>query len=197
MVRADPISSRFPVCLGGAMTLARLHLSAALFALALASAPAPLLAQTGAASVTGLVSDPSGASVPGATVTATNQATNVAYTAVSNTSGNYEISAMPVGVYVVKAELSGFRPSTTRPLQLEAKQILRLDFTLELGTVQEAIIVVGQSPILQTQTVTVGEVISGTTLNALPLNGRNTGQLSLLLPGVVSPNPSSFTAIRN
>ena len=54
-----------------------------------------------------------------------------------------------------------------------------------------------ESPVLQTETATVGEVISGTTLNALPLNGRNTGQLSLLLPGVVTPNPSTFTAIRN
>ena len=50
---------------------------------------------------------------------------------------------------------------------------------------------------LQTESATVGEVISGTTLVALPLNGRNTGQLSLLLPGVVTPNPSTFTAIRN
>ena len=50
---------------------------------------------------------------------------------------------------------------------------------------------------LQTETATVGEVISGTTLSALPLNGRNTGQLSLLLPGAITPNPSSFTAIRN
>ena len=50
---------------------------------------------------------------------------------------------------------------------------------------------------LQTESATVGEVISATTLSSLPLNGRNTGQLSLLLPGVVTPNPSTFTAIRN
>ena len=55
--------------------------------------------------------------------------------------------------------------------------------------------VTGTSPVLQTESATVGQVISGTTLNALPLNGRNTGQLSLLLPGVVTPNPSTFTGI--
>ena len=66
-------------------------------------------AQTGAASITGLVTDQSGAALPGVTVTATNQATNVAYTAVSNEAGNYTITSVPVGTYVVKAELTGFK----------------------------------------------------------------------------------------
>ena len=75
--------------------------------------------------------------------------------------------------------------------------MLRIDFKLELGALAETVEVSGESQVLQTESATVGEVISGTTLSALPLNGRNTGQLSLLLPGVVTPNPSSFTAIRN
>src|SRR5438093_5603660 len=85
----------------------------------------------------------------------------------------------------------------THPIQVEAKQIVRLDFKLELGAVAEMIVVTGVSPLLQTETATVGEVISGTTVNALPLNGRNTGQLALLLPGTVTVNPRSFTNIRN
>ena len=76
-------------------------------------------------------------------------------------------------------------------------QIVRIDFTLEVGTVQENVWVTAETPMLQTETATVGEVISGTTVSSLPLNGRNTGQLSLLLPGVVTPNPSSFAGIRN
>src|SRR5438876_8666401 len=92
--------------------------------------PAAAFAQTGAASLTGIISDQSGAKVPGATVTATNQATNVAYTAVSNQVGNYSISSVPVGTYVLKAELSGFKTATTEPIQLEAKAIVRLDVTL-------------------------------------------------------------------
>ena len=159
--------------------------------------PAAALAQTGAASVTGIVTDQSGATVPGATITATNQDTNVAYTAISNEAGNYTITSVPVGLYVVKAELSGFRTSASNPIQIEAKQILRFDFKLEIGTVQETILVAGESPLLQTESATVGEVISGTTVVGLPLNGRNTGQLSLLLPGVVTVNPGSFTQIRN
>src|SRR5688572_27697747 len=156
-----------------------------------------VLAQTGAGSVTGIITDQSGATVPGATVTATNQATNVAYTAVVNEAGNYTVTSLPVGTYVVKSELSGFKTVTTRPIQLEAMQIARIDFTLEVGTVQENVIVTAETPMLQTETATVGEVISGTTVSSLPLNGRNTGQLSLLLPGVVTPNPSSFAGIRN
>ncbi len=155
------------------------------------------LAQTGAASLTGIVSDQSGATVPGATVTATNQATNVVYTAVSNEAGNYTVTSLPVGNYIVKAELSSFKTAATKPIQVEANQIVRIDFKLELGALAETVEVSGESPVLQTESATVGEVISGTTLSALPLNGRNTGQLSLLLPGVVTPNPSSFTAIRN
>ena len=159
--------------------------------------PRPVLAQTGAASLTGIVNDQSGGAAPGVTVTATNQATNVAYTAVSNEAGNYTITSLPVGTYVVKAELSGFKTSTTRPFDVEAKQIVRLDIKLEIGGLEQTVEVTGESPVLQTESATVGEVISGTTLSSLPLNGRNTGQLSLLLPGVVTPNPSAFTAIRN
>jgi hypothetical protein len=154
-------------------------------------------AQTGAASLTGIVTDQSGAAVPGATVTATNQATNVAYTAVSNEVGNYTVTSLPVGNYVVKAELSSFKTTVTRAMQLEARQTVRLDFKLELGSLEETVEVSAESQVLQTESATVGEVISGTTLQALPLNGRNTGQLSLLLTGVVTPNPSGFTAIRN
>ena len=159
--------------------------------------PVTAFAQTGAASLTGIVTDQSGATVPGATVTATNQATNVAYTAISNEAGNYTITSLPVGTYVVKAELASFKTAATKPIQAEAMQVVRIDFKLELGSLEETVEVSGESPVLQTENATVGEVISGTTLQALPLNGRNSGQLSLLLAGVVTPNPGSFTGARN
>ncbi len=82
--------------------------------------PVSAAAQTGAGSLTGIVADQSGAAVPGATVTATNQATNVVYTATSNNAGNYTVTSLPVGVYVVKAELSGFKTAATQPTQVEA-----------------------------------------------------------------------------
>src|SRR6266571_5756142 len=149
-------------------------------------------AQTDAAAITNLLTDQSGAAAAGVTVTATNLATSVAYTAVSNSAGNYTITSVPVGTYVVKAELSGFKTATTKAIELEAKQIARLDFKMEVGALEDTVEVTAAAPVLQTESATVGEVISGNTVNSLPLNGRNTGQLSLLLAGVMTPNPQSF-----
>ena len=177
------------------MPISRMRVVGLLFFLVLGlvlGAQPPAVAQTGAASITGLLTDQSGAAAPGATVTATNQATSVEYTAVSNDAGNYTVTSVPVGTYVVKAALSGFKTATTKPIELEAKQIARLDFKLQVGSLEDTVEVTAEAPVLQTESATVGEVISGTTVNSLPLNGRNTGQLALLLPGVVTPNPQSF-----
>jgi len=152
-------------------------------------------AQTGAASITGLLTDQSGAAAPGVTVTAINQDTNVPYTGVSNDAGNYTITSVPVGTYVVKAELSGFKTPTTKPIKLEAKQIARIDFRLEVGSLEDTVEVTAEVAVLQTESATVGEVISGETLQSLPLNGRNAGQLALLVPGALTVNPRGFTTI--
>jgi outer membrane receptor protein involved in Fe transport len=177
------------------MTLVR-RACGLLLALALVlSLQAVAYAQTGAASITGLVTDQSGATTPGVTITATNQATNVPYTAVSNEAGNYTITSVPVGRYVVKSSLTGFKTTTTKVIELEAKQIARLDFKMEVGALEDTVEVTAQAPVLQTESATVGEVISGNTVQSLPLNGRNVGQLALLLPGTVTYNPRGFTNI--
>jgi hypothetical protein len=163
--------------------------------LLVALVPSLARGQTVAASITGLVLDQTGAALPGATITATNQATNVPYVAISNEAGNYTIASVPVGTYVVTAELPGFRTVTMNPVTLEAKQVARLDVKMVVGQVQETVVVEGVSPILQTETTTVGEVISGSTVQTLPLNGRNTAQLTLLLPGTMTYNPRGFTNI--
>ncbi|PYR73027.1 MAG: hypothetical protein DMF86_21710 [Acidobacteria bacterium] len=84
-------------------------------------APVAVLAQTGAGSMTGIISDQSGLSVPGAIVIAMDQATNVQYIAFSNEAGNYTITSVPVGTYIVKADLSRFKTATTKPIHVEAK----------------------------------------------------------------------------
>src|SRR4029450_10848256 len=104
----------------------------ALLALAMVL-PGTAHAQTGAASITGLVPDSTGATAPGVTVTATNQASNVEYAATSNQAGVYTITSVTVGTYVVKATLTGFKTATTRPIQVEAKQVARLEFKLAVG----------------------------------------------------------------
>ena len=132
-------------------------------------------AQTGAASLTGIVTDQSGASVPGVTVTATNQSTNVVFSGVTNEAGSYTIASVPIGVYVVKTERTGFKTAATRPVAVEANQTVRLDVKLEIGLLEQTIEVSSETQVLQTENATVGEVISGTTLQTLPLNGRNAG----------------------
>ena len=177
------------------MTSRHFSTAVGLLAVWFSLSPSALHAQTGAASITGLIVDQSGAAVPGVTVTATNQATNVAYVATTNESGNYTVSSLVLGTYVVKAELAGFQTATTQPLTVEAGQVARLDFKMGVGGVAETVNVVSASPILQTETSTVGEVLSANTVQSLPLNGRNTGQLALLLPGTVTYNPRGFTNI--
>jgi len=115
--------------------------------------------------------------------------------AVTNEAGNYTITPVTVGLYVIRAELAGFRTATTPAVTLEARQVARLDFKMAVGAVAETIQVTGVAPILQTETSSVGEVVSGTTVQSLPLNGRNTGQLTLLLPGTITYNPRGFTNI--
>src|SRR5262249_28618058 len=115
--------SRIPVTdipVGGDMPTSRTRVLGLLAVVFLLGLHTTAYAQTGAASITGLLTDQSGAAAPGVTVTAINQATNVAYTAVSNSAGNYDITSVPVGTYLIKAELQGFKTATTKPFQLEA-----------------------------------------------------------------------------
>jgi hypothetical protein len=166
----------------------------AVLALLLFLTGARTAAQTGTATITGVISDETGAPLPGVTVTATNQATNVEHTTVTNETGTYTITPLVVGTYVIKAAVSGFKTQSTAPTVLEARQVARLDFKLGVG-LTESVDVLGTTPILQTETTTVGETLSGNTVQSLPLNGRNTGQLALLLPGTMTYNPRGFTNI--
>jgi hypothetical protein len=156
----------------------------------------PLVAQTHFASFTGTITSKDGNPVPNVEVIATNVATQVTYPAKSNTDGLYTISALPIGTYKVRAQAQGFQAHETNPIQLESGQNARVDITMQVGF-QEKIDVAGVTPILQTQDAVVGEVVSENTIQGIPLNGRNFSQLSLLLPGVSTPDPNSFTEPKN
>jgi hypothetical protein len=170
-------------------------LTACVLALGLALSFTPVaFAQTVTATLTGNVSDQSGALVPNVKVLATNQGTKIEYSAQSNDSGLYTIPFLPIGGYVITVEASGFKRLVTNPIKLEVNQIARVDLKLELGEVTQVVDVQGVAPILQTESTTVGQLISGTTTVNLPLNGRNFQQLTLLVPGAVTPNPGSFTS---
>ena len=141
-----------------------------LFALAIVSLPA-VYGQTVTATLTGTVTDQSGAVVPGVTVTAKNEGTQLEYATESSAAGAYTIPFLPVGNYVVSAELTGFKKAVTNPIRLEVNQTARVDLKMELGQLSDTISVTGVAPILQTEAPVVGNVISGRTTTNLPLNG--------------------------
>ncbi len=142
----------------------------------------PCLAQT-FGEITGEVRDASGGVIPGAAVTAVNQATNAIRTAVSNNAGVYSFPALQPGTYVVKVELQGFH-TATGTVSLQVQQTARLNFTLEVGEISETVQVSGFSPLLTTENATIGTVIENRRIVELPLNGRNYLQLVALSPNV-------------
>ncbi len=143
-------------------------------------------AQTYTATVTGTVSDPQGATIPKVKVVATNQGTKLEYTAQTSDSGVYTIPFLPIGVYVLTVESAGFKKLVSNDIKLEVNQTARIDLQLQVGGVNEIVNIQDVAPILQTENVTVGQVISGNTTVNLPLNGRTFQQLTLLAPGIQS-----------
>ena len=142
-----------------------------------------LLAQT-AGEITGEVTDPSGASAPNATITATNKDTNVARTTQTNSVGVYSFPAMIPGSYEVKAAAAGFDTVVKTGIQLQVQQTARVDFTLTVGQATQTVEVSASGELLATENASVGTVIEQKRITDLPLNGRNFFSLVSLSPGV-------------
>ena len=155
----------------------------------------PAAAQTGLATVTGIVTDTSGGAVPGVTVTATNQATNIAYTGVTNDVGNYVITGVPIGEYVVVVDLQGFKGARST-VTLSAAQTARVDFRMEVGSVEERLEVVATGAVLQTENAVVGIKVEREQIERLPAQGRNLSTATLYTAGVTSTNPNQFDSMR-
>ena len=146
---------------------------------------APLVwAQFETASVLGYVRDASGATLPNATVTLTNQRTAVAQTAKSNGEGNYTFVSVPPGSYKVTAEAAGFDTSETPEFTLTTNARQRIDVALKIGTASETVEVSSAATLLETETSSRGQVIGTREIENLPLNGRSYADLALLAPGV-------------
>jgi hypothetical protein len=133
----------------------------------------PLSAQVERASIVGLITDKSGAVVPGVAVTVTNQDTNTSARAVTDDSGAFSVVNLIPGNYTVQAIKSGFRNMVYRNYVLQVSQSARLDVQLEVGDVAQAVEVTAAAPLLQTENASVGQVISSSAVQSLPLNGRN------------------------
>lgn len=140
-------------------------------------------------SISGTVRDPSGAVIPAATVVALNTKTGVKETAVTDSRGFYSFPELPIGDYQVSIRKAGFRLYKQRGLVLNINTALRVDATLEVGAVAQAVTVSSTAVHVSTSSTQLGQVITGTKMTALPLNGRSYTDLLALQPGV-APQPS-------
>lgn len=143
-----------------------------------------LSAQIGTAELSGTLTDSSGASVPGAKVIIVNADTAQTRETVSDQTGNYLITLIPPGKYNLSVEASGFRKTVRNDVVLEVNQRAKVDFTMQVGEVSETVEVTAAPPLLESQSSSIGTVISQRFVNELPLNGRNFVQLAIITPGV-------------
>ena len=166
----------------------RSKLVAITLALLVSFVPAPgvALAQTTTGTISGVVQDPSGAVLPGVSVTITSTATGLARAAVSGDGGRYVVPALPPGAYELRAELAGFAPHVRRGLNLAVNETLALNLTLQIGTLAVEDVVVGTSPLVNTSTSELSYLVGQEAIERLPLNGRNYTDLALLQPGVIA-----------
>lgn len=152
----------------------------------------PALAQEVSAGITGEVTDPSGAAIAGATVTAKDLDRGTEFPTKTNADGIYAFPRVPVGRYQLKVEATGFKVYINPEFVLELNQRARLDIPMQIGAMTESVSVTSEAPALQTDTTQVGQVIASNTIQAMPLISRNPVALTLLAAGVTTPDPSSF-----
>src|SRR5690348_10046697 len=156
------------------------------FAALLVLSPRAALADVNAR-IQGTVTDPSGAVVPGVTITATNDATGILKQVTTSSDGSYAfLSLSAPGVYTVTAERSGFKKFTAVQVELSLNQIYVLRIQMEIGAVTQEITVKAEPAQVQTTSMQLGATITGNAIVDIPLNGRNWVDLQQTLPGVVA-----------
>ncbi|MGH7866369.1 MAG: carboxypeptidase-like regulatory domain-containing protein, partial [Candidatus Dormibacteraceae bacterium] len=155
-------------------------------------------AQANRASITGTVTDSSGAVIPNAAVTATNDGTKVATKSVSNGTGIYSIPNLPPGTYTVTANAEGFKTVDFPYVTLVVDQVVKLDVTLTVGAAAEQVTVTTDAPTLDRETSTIGTNMNGSVVTDLPLNvygGRQAENFAVALTPGYSPLSNPYEAV--
>ena len=153
-------------------------------------------AQSSNATLHGTISDPSGAVLPGVTVSLESPSTGLKREAVTNEAGLFVLNFLPAGLYVVTAELTGFKAVRHENLPLEVGQNLALDMKLEVGEVQETVTVEGAATLLDRTSAAISTVIQSAHLKELPLAGRHWAGLMLLAPGAINTGDGTHLSTR-
>jgi hypothetical protein len=148
--------------------------------------------QASEAEITGLVKDPSGAAVSGATATLINQDSGFTRTVGTDASGRYRLVALPPGRYSLKLEASGFKTETVTDLVLNIGSQVYHDVSLTVGALQDAITVVGEVSPIDTSKGEVSGVVTGHQIDTLPVNTRQYLNLALLMPGTTQDASRTF-----
>ncbi len=164
--------------------------AAFLSSLIISLAPCTLRAQSWNSHLEGLVTDPSGAVIPGAQVELKNAATSQVRQTATDAQGFYTFPLMPVGSYDLKVSAPGFADRVLHGLTLQVGQMSRLDLTLQLSRGQAVVQVDARPPLVETASPAIGDEISNQRVTSLPLNGRQFSQLALLAAGAVPPYPN-------
>src|SRR5438067_7200918 len=162
---------------------------------ALVAAGSSLHAQTSSGEANGTVHDSSGAVLPGATVTLTNQGTGIGNTTLTNGSGNFLFVNVQPGPYVLTIELQGFKTAQTPPFDIGVNQTVTRIIGLSVGAVNENVTVSATAPILQASSTELGTVITEEAVHDLPLNGRNFTQLLTLTPGATPVSTAQGSSV--
>lgn len=147
---------------------------------------APAAAQSSTGNIAGYVKDTSGAGIPDVTVTARMVEQQTTRTAQTNSEGFYNMLALPPGKYEMTFEGKGFQKQTETGLELTVGQNLRVDSTLQLGSVETQVTVGAEAPLVDTTSATISGLIDDQRVQDLPLNGRNIMSLARILPGVLN-----------
>jgi hypothetical protein len=159
--------------------------------------PASARAQLNAGRIVGTVSDPSHSAVPQATVVVTDAATGQSVTVTTSGRGDYVVTPLNPGVYRVNVTLDGFQTAVVEAVEVQVGQSARIDVELKLGAVTESTIVTAGTPLLDTESGTLGHVVTNTQIVNLPLNGRSFYELARLTPGaVLLPGGGNLLRIR-
>lgn len=141
-------------------------------------------AQEGRGLIIGQVTDPHGAVVANATVTATREGTQQNYTAQTDSGGNFSIPYLQPGTYTVLIEASGFKKAVRSGVTVDVAGKINLNFSLEIGSVEETVTIQAETPLLNTADASGGTVMDPEKVQNLPLNGRQIYTLLDLMPGV-------------
>jgi hypothetical protein len=150
----------------------------------------------GTGTITGTLSDPQGASIPGATVVVRNIDTGIDHTLKTNDAGIYLAAFLQSGKYEIHASKDGFATVVRQGLNLQVGQTLAIDFELPIKAAQATVTVTGESPVLDTEKTETSQVVSQTLVQNLPINGRRWDNFVLLTPGVTNDGGFGLVSYR-